>query len=344
MATKPRDRHQPIINLALQGGGAHGAYTWGVLDALLEEPKLRLEGVSGTSAGAVNAILLADGLVAGGHVEAQKRLRSFWETLSQAGAFFPSSGMPIDTMNSAHNLVKNPGMMALDWMTSFFSPYQLNPFNINPLRDILNNLVDFEGVQRHSQLKLFINATNVRTGKIKVFENAEITLDALMASTCLPLLFKAVEIDGESYWDGGYSGNPAIYPLIYSCDSPDVVIVQINPLCVDTVPTSAQDIMDRVNEISFNSTLMREMRAIAFVSKLIEDGKVHDDEYKDMRMHRIASEAEMQKFDASSKLVADPAMLKRLHRVGHDAATEWLRECWPSVGKRGTMDVRGLFL
>ncbi len=333
-----------IINLALQGGGAHGAYSWGVLDALLEDGRVAFEGISGTSAGAMNAVLLADGLIAGGPEEARKRLNSFWGDLGCVGAMFPvQSHKQLEQWFGAGAVNMATPFMNIDW-TRYFSPSQLNPFGLNPLRDILKELVDFERLRAQKELRLFINATSVKSGKIRVFETPEISLDAVMASACLPMVFKAVEIEGDAYWDGGYSGNPAIFPLIYGCDSEDVLLVQINALTTETIPETAAEIMDRLNEISFNSTLMREMRAIAFVHKLIKKGKVQDDEYKDMRLHRIASEHEMRQFDAASKMIAEPGMLKALFILGREAATEWLARDFPKVGKKSTMDIDALFL
>ncbi len=332
------------INIALQGGGAHGAYTWGVLDRLLEDGRLAIEGISGTSAGAMNAVLLAQGLMEGGAEGARAKLNEFWGDLACVGALFPAQ---------SHQQLQQwfgPGVanmasqfMNFDW-THYFSPAQFNPFDINPLRDIISELVDFASLRKQKQLKLFINATSVKSGKIRVFDTKEISLDAVMASACLPMLFRAVEIEGDAYWDGGYSGNPAIFPLIYDCAAEDVLLIQINPLSTDTIPESAPEILDRLNEISFNSTLMREMRAIAFVHKLIKKGKVQDDEYKDMRLHRIASEGEMRQFDAASKMVAEPAMLKALFKLGREAAEDWLKKDFAKVGKKSSMDIDKLFL
>lgn len=332
------------INLALQGGGAHGAYTWGVLDALLEDGRLAFEGISGTSAGAMNAVLLAEGLIEGGAEGARAKLNAFWGDLGRVGALFPAHShqhMQEWFGPGVASLASN--MMNFDW-TQYFSPSQFNPFDLNPLRDIVGELVDFERLRRQKQLKLFINATSVKSGKIRVFETREMSLDVVMASACLPMLFRAVEIEGDAYWDGGYSGNPAIFPLIYECAAEDVLLIQITPLTAETIPQTSAEILDRLNEISFNSTLMREMRAIAFVHKLIKKGKVKDDEYKDMRLHRIASEGEMRQFDAASKLVAEPAMLKALFTLGREAAGVWLKEEFAKVGKKSSMDIDALFL
>jgi NTE family protein len=338
----PPERHnsRTPINLALQGGGAHGAYTWGVLDALLEADALDIEGVSGTSAGGVNAVLLADGLARDGAEGARKLLREFWTRLGGIGAFYRVPDMGMEQFFGAQQMAATKRFMQMDWLSNYLSPYQLNPFNINPLRTLLADMVDFERVQRQNHTRVYINATNVRTGKIKVFETRDITLDAVMASSCLPLIFKAVEIDGEAYWDGGYSGNPAIFPLIYGCHVPDILLVQINPVRIEEVPSNATEIADRISDVSFNATLMGELRAIAFASKLVKQGKVARSEYKDVRMHRIASDSQMCEYDASTKLVADSRMIEQLFQHGRAAATQWLAKEYNEVGKTATLNIQ----
>ena len=243
------------VNLALQGGSAHGAFTWGVLDRLLEDPRIEVEGVSATSAGAMNAAVIAQGLTTGGRKGAREALEEFWLGVARISA-------PLGALQ------------LFELVSRFLSPYQLNPLNYNPLRQLIQRVIDFERLRQGSASKLFLPATNVRTGKIKVCTDKEITADCGLASACLPYLYQAVEVDGEYYWDGGYMGNPALFPLIYSCLSRDILIVHVNPIERPDRPTSAREIMNRVNEISFNSSLMREMRAVAFVTKLIDDGKL----------------------------------------------------------------------
>ena len=277
------------INLALQGGGAHGAFTWGVLDRLLEDERIAFEGISATSAGAINAAVFACGLAEGGRAGRQTRARQTLAPHRSSQLADPAAAEPCRSApDGNHSLELSPAFMLFDLVTRLFSPYQFNPFNYNPLRQVLTETVDFEALRSgHCPVKLFLSATNVRTGKIKVFENDEIGPDAVLASACLPLMFQAVEIDGEHYWDGGYMGNPAIFPLIYGCDSRDVVIVHINPLERAKLPTTATEIINRINEISFNSSLMREMRAIAFVTELIDDGKICGNSMKRMLIHGI---------------------------------------------------------
>src|SRR5262245_8915685 len=255
------------INLALQGGGAHGAFTWGVLDHLLTDGRLVIEGISGTSAGAMNAIMLADGLARGGPQEAQKRLAEFWRAASLSGNLPPVQRAVLDRMLSFLPLEGTPAHAWLGAFSHVYSPYDVNPLNINPLRDVIERFVDFDAVRNCPDLHLFISATNVFTGRLRVFSRDEITAEAVLASAGLPRLFRAVEIDGVSYWDGGYLGNPVIFPFFRTTDTEDVLVVQINPLVRHTMPTSANEIMGRINEITFNSSLLNEFRAIAFVSR-----------------------------------------------------------------------------
>lgn len=332
------------INLALQGGGAHGAFTWGVLDRLLEVDGLFIEGISSTSAGAVNGAMMTYGLITGGREEARRLLNDLWHRISLAAFMLPLKPTFVDRMMGMMNLDYSPGFMTMDYLTRLFSPYQLNILDINPLRSILEEMIDFEVIRTNNRIKLFVNATNVRTGKIKVFDTPAITLDSVMASACLPFVFKTVEIDGEAYWDGGYSGNPAIFPLIYNTSTEDVVIVQINPLSVEEVPTRAASIIDRINEISFNATLMREMRAIAFVSKLLGAGRLSDETHKNMRIHMIEAQDIMTGLGQASKLNADWGFLTHLRDVGRQAADEWLGRNFEKIGKESSIDIEEVFL
>jgi len=328
------------VNLALQGGGAHGAFTWGVLDRLLEEPGLEIEAISGTSAGAMNAVVVADGLMKGGREEARRGLRDFWSAVSRAALWSPVRSTPLDRFRGSYNLDHSPGYLFFDLLSRTLSPYQLNPCNANPLRDILADQVDFERVRRCDRIKLFISATSVQTGRIKVFRHDELCPEALMASACLPHLFQSVEIDGESYWDGGYMGNPALFPFAYRCTSPDVVIVRINPMgCVET-PRTAREILNRANEITFNSSLLHELRAIEFVGRLLDEGCVDPARYKKMLVHVIDAEQDLKPFNASSKFNASREFLNRLQEVGRSAADAWLRDHKEKLGVESTVDLR----
>ncbi len=332
------------INLALQGGGAHGAYTWGVLDRLLEDERLEVEAISGTSAGAMNAAVFADGLGRGGRGEAKRALAAFWANISEAARTGPLQPTPFDQFASGWNLDHSAAFVAFDMLTRMLSPYQLNPMNLNPLRGALEKSVDFKRLEECRKVKLFISATNVKTGKVRVFQSGEITPDVLLASACLPFLFQAVSIDGDPYWDGGYMGNPAIFPLIYGSTSPDVVIVQINPLGCDRVPTTATEIMNRVNEISFNSSLMREMRAISFVTDLVDEGKLDSHSYKRINVHWIEAEQQMKGLGVSSKLNARMDFLLYLKEIGREVASRWIDANFDAIGERSTIDIKEKFL
>jgi NTE family protein len=333
------------INLALQGGGAHGAFTWGVLDRLLGDARIAFEGISATSAGAMNAAVLAHGLAAGGRDGARAALAGFWRAISEAAVFSPLQPTPVERLFGSRALDYSPAFVLFDWVTRLLSPYRLNPANYNPLRQILARSIDCERLRADAApVKLFISATNVRTGKIKVFENREMSIDAVLASACVPFLFQAVEIDGEAYWDGGYMGNPAIFPLIYSCESRDVVIVHVNPLNRAEVPTTAAEILNRVNEISFNSSLMREMRAISFVTNLVDGGMIQYRALKRMLIHSIADEATMSTLSAASKLNADWGFLMELQRHGRACADAWLGAHFDRLGEESTIDIRATYL
>lgn len=332
------------INLALQGGGAHGAYTWGVLDRLLDEDRLEVEAISGTSAGAMNAAVFADGMGRGGREEARRALDNFWANISQAAQAGPLQPTPFDRYASGWNLDHSAAFVAFDMLTRMLSPYQLNPMNLNPLRGALERSVDFRRLEGCRAVKLFISATNVKTGKVRVFQSGEVTADVLLASACLPFLFQAVTVDGDPYWDGGYMGNPAIFPLIYGTHTQDVVIVQINPLGCDRVPTTAAEIMNRVNEISFNSSLMREMRAISFVTDLIDEQKLDSKSYKRINVHWIEAEKRMRGLGVSSKLNARMEFLLYLKAIGRQAADDWLAGHFDHIGQRSTIDIKKKFL
>ncbi len=331
------------INLALQGGGSHGAFTWGVLDGLLADGRVEFDSISGTSAGAMNAAALAAGWAENGRDGARAKLETFWNRIADVGSFSPIQRTAIDRLMGNWRVDSSPGYLAMDFVSRVLSPYQTNPMNLNPLRDVLEELVDIDAA-RQSGIELFLSATNVRSGKIKVFGNADLSLDAVMASACLPFLFQAVEIDGEHYYDGGYMGNPALYPLIYNSACRDIVIVQINPLYRERVPTDARAILDRVNEITFNSTLMREMRAIHFVNRLIAGGKLDPEAYRVTRIHMIEADEEMRDMHASSKLNPERAFLHHLRDVGRKVAAEWLEESFGCVGHQSSIDVRETFL
>ncbi len=337
--TKPKP-----LNLALQGGGAHGAFTWGVLDGLLEDGRFDVTGISGTSAGAMNATVLASGLAAGGPTEAQNALGKFWRAVADAAQHSPLKPTLLDKAVSPGNMDMSPAWLMLDSMSRVLSPYMFNPLNLNPLREVLLSVVDFDQLRDCTDLKLFLSATNVKTGKIKVFENHELSADAALASACLPFLHQAVAVDGEHYWDGGFLGNPPIFPLIYGTDCRDVLLVQINPIVRDEVPRTAQAIFDRINELSFNSSLMREMRAIHFVGRLIEENRLDQKRYKQMLIHVIHPDDEMQDLGVSSKLNADWDFLRYLRDRGRNAAAAWIAQNFDKVGRESSVDIAEVYL
>jgi NTE family protein len=326
-----------LIDLALQGGGAHGAYTWGVLDRLLEEPRLRIEGISGTSAGAMNAAVLAHGHAAGGAKGAKAALENFWRRVARAAMFSPFRRSLVDVLMGRWTMDTSPLFIALDMAARVFSPYDLNPRGINPMRDILIESVDFARLKQ-SPIRLFVTATNVRTGRGRLFHNDELTPDALLASACLPTLFQAIEIDGEAYWDGGYVGNPTITPLIQECTSSDTVLVQVNPIERPGTPRSAREILDRLNEVSFNSPLMKELRMIAVLRQVTSPGDSEGARWAAMRIHRIASQM-MTELGYSSKLNAEWEFLCMLRDEGRRCADIFLRDHMRDLGHRSSFDL-----
>jgi NTE family protein len=331
------------INLALQGGGAHGAFTWGVLDRILADERLIIEAISGTSAGAMNAVAVAEGLMRGGREGARTCLRRFWKAVSEAGQHSPIRRTPLDMFMGNWNLDTSPAYLFVDLLGRVASPYEVNPLNLNPLKGLLEDLVDFEQVRACDKMKVFVSATNVETGRVEVFDRHELTADMVMASACLPLVFQAVEIDGVPYWDGGYMGNPALFPFFDGALSNDVVVVQINPITRKGAPRSAREILNRVNEITFNASLLREFRAIGFVSRLLDEGKLDPADYKQVLVHRIAAEEEINPLGASSKMNAEWAFLEHLFGIGSRAAGAWLDENYKHLGRRSTVDLRAMY-
>jgi len=337
--TKPKR-----VNLALQGGGAHGAFTWGVLEHLLLDERLEVEGISGTSAGAVNAVMLADGLTRGGREEAIKRLGDFWRAASSSGNLPALQRAVMERLLSFTPLEGTPVQAWLDALSRYFSPYDVNPLNINPLKDLFERFVDFEALRKNSNLQMFISATNVQTGRVRIFPRQKITADAVMASACLPLLFRAVVIDGVPYWDGGYLGNPVIFPFFGTTTTEDVLVVQINPLERQATPTSSSEIMNRINEITFNSSLLGEYRAIDFVARLIDQGRLPrgtgPGQYRRINVHRIVLDRFGTHFDAFSKLSTDYDFFEMLHLSGKRAARRFLDDHFEDIGVKSTVDLR----
>jgi NTE family protein len=336
-ATAQPDRDVVLVDLALQGGGAHGAYTWGVLDRLLEVPWLRFDGISGTSAGAMNAVVMADGYAAGGPEGAREALAKFWKRVSDGALLSPLRRGPFEILMGLWTLDYSPVYLALDLTARVVSPYDLGAGSVNPLRAILEESIDFARVAS-APIRLFVTATNVRTGRGRVFRNADLSIDALMASACLPTMFKAVEIDGESYWDGGYSGNPTITPLVRDCVSEDTILIQINPITRPMMPRTAREIHNRLNEVSFNSPLLKELRMIALLRQVVDPGKCEGAVWAKMRIHRITSE-EMAELSSSSKMLAEWEFFCKLRDKGRRAAEAFLEAHGADLGVRSSFDL-----
>jgi NTE family protein len=352
-AAAPRAR--PTVDLALQGGGSHGAFTWGVLDRLLDDDGLDFMGISGTSAGALNGAVMLTGYVQG-HAEggetqarrqAQQALRDFWQDVSRHGPIFSPLTIQNGLLRPEFNFDQFPAYQWLNMFTRAFSPYEFNPLNLNPLRDVLQRHVKVEALHqgcKRCDVHLFITATSVRTGQARVFTDQALSLDALLASACLPFVFQAVEIDGEPYWDGGYTGNPALFPLIYNTQAMDILLIKINALARPDTPTRSMDIIDRLSEITFNTSLIGEMRAIAFVSRLLKEQKLDPGRYKDLRLHMVADDDGLAPFNASSKFNTDWTFLQQLHALGRQAADGWLAAHRADVGQRSSLKIEETFL
>ena len=343
MILRPAKGRKPV-HLALQGGGAHGAFTWGVLDRLLEEDRLSFEAISGTSAGAMNAVVLTSGYQAGGREGARTALQNFWRAVSRDGRMSPLQRGLMDRLLGNWSLDANPVYLALDVASRFLSPYDFNPFNINPLREILEREVDFEAVRACTAVELFVSATNVRTGKARIFKREQITPDVVMASACLPFLFQAVEIDGTPYWDGGYVGNPPLFPLFRAMRNGDIVLVQTNPTIREDTPQTARDILNRVNEITFNASLLSEFRAIGFMDRLLDGGILRRltgrNGYRGVRLHRISADEELKELTSSSKFNIEWSFFRHLRDIGHSATDAFLNEHFAAIGRKSTFSLR----
>ncbi len=340
MATTPKPAK--LVNLALQGGGSHGAFSWGVLDRLLEDDRIQIEAITGASAGAVNAVALAAGFADGDKEEARQSLRNLWEGVLAEAQKSPLQRSPFEFLLNGWGLDASPMYVMFDLITRVASPYDFNPMNINPLRDVLERLVDFDRV-RKSDIKVYISATNVETGRAQVWDETELTVDHVMASCCLPWLFQAVEIDGVPYWDGGFTGNPALWPLFETSRSDDVVLVQINPIRRPGAPKSARDIIDRVNEITFNASLLRDLRSVDFVGRMIESGRLDGTRYRNVRMHMIGDEPTLSGLGSSTKFNVEERFIAMLFEHGRTAADGWLGANYRHLGETSTVNLRSMF-
>ena len=324
------------IDLALQGGGAHGAFTWGVLTRLVEDRSFEIVAISGTSAGAMNAVALAQGLAEGRPERVGELLGEFWQRVAEVAAFSPVQRGVIDRMLGRWSMDFSFGYVAAQQWQSMLSPYQWNPLNINPLRKIVEQTFDFDIVNSEAAPKIFQSATNVRTGRRRIFRKGEISTLTTLASACLPSLYHAVELDGEHYWDGGYMGNPPLLPLLNESDGRDILLVQINPFVRDALPSNAAEIANRINEITFNASLIHELRTVGLLKQIIDDEGLERPAYVDGRLHAIPAAEAMLKLNVSSKMNPEPQFLRYLHDLGRAAAEHWLSEHAADVGLRSS--------
>lgn len=343
VAPKDGKKH---VSIAMQGGGAHGAFTWGVLDRLLEEKDFVVEGVSGASAGGMNAVSVAQGMMDGGNEGAREALRRYWETNIEAGKSSMLKPGLIDVLLHKHTMQNSPMFILSDLLCKFLSPYQFNPVGTNPLTSIVEQLFDFDRLNKYQDVKVFLSATHVYSGKITVFSNIreELSTETMLATACLPTLFHAVLVKGEYYWDGGYTGNPVIYPLIYECDTSDVMLLKLNPTHRNRLPLTAGEIGDRMNEITNNTSIMREMRNMYFLTKLIDEGYVAPGKLKRMNVHLIENEAVFSELGWSSKLNTDRGFIMHLYEEGRKTANKWMEKNYEYIGKKTTADVEEEFV
>lgn len=333
------------VSIALQGGGSHGAFTWGVLDRLLEDGRFEFEGFTGTSAGGMNAVAAVQGLMRNGNQGARDELKKFWERVSEAGnsSLFNMRG-PIDKMMGKFTMNHSPGYVIFDYLSRIFSPYELNPLQIDPLKEIILQNFDFEALRAYKDVKLYLCATHVATGHLRIFTLNELKAECLLASACLPTIHAAVKVDNDYYWDGGFIGNPVFFPLIYDCASPDIIYVQVSPTHRQKLPTTAREISDRLNEIGNNSTVIREMRAIHFITNLIDEGLLDKNKIKRVFMHVIKNDEGFEHFGWSSKLNTEWEFLTHLFEMGRESADQWIKEHYDDVGVKTTADLERHFV
>jgi NTE family protein len=333
------------ISIALQGGGAHGAFSWGVLDRILEDGRFEIEGLTGTSAGGMNAVAVVQGLMNGGPEEARRELRRFWKNISESGqtSFLNNRG-PIDKMMGKYTMYHSPGYVVFDYLSRMFSPYELNPLELDPIKDVILKSFNFEELRKYKKVKLYLCATHVFTGKLRIFGLDELRPECLLATACLPTIHTAVRVDDDYYWDGGFIGNPAFFPLIYDCESPDILYIQLNPTVRKKIPTTAREIADRLNEITNNASVVREMRAISFISDLIDSGMLDSKKIKRVYMHVVKDENVFQDLGWSSKLNTEWEFLTYLFEKGRDAAEAWIEEHYEDIGHKTTAQLEEQFV
>jgi NTE family protein len=332
------------VAIACQGGGSHGAFTWGVLDRILEDGRFEIEGLTGTSAGGMNAVAVAQGLAKGGNKGARETLKLFWDRVSESGKNSSLNNRgPIDKHMEKWTMYNSPGFVMFEFLSRMLSPYELNPSGKDPLKDVINKTFDFELLRKQKVCKVFLCATHVFTGKLNVFKTEELKTECLLATACLPTIHSAVMVDGEYYWDGGFIGNPVMFPLIYDCDTSDIILIQLNPTIRNKLPTSAREIGDRLNEITNNASVVREMRAIHLVSQLQDEGVIPEGKMKRVHMHLIEDEAVFQELGWGSKLNTEPEFFNHLFTKGRAAADAWIKQNYENVGKCTTAPIKEHF-
>lgn len=327
------------ISIAVQGGGAHGAFSWGVLDRLLEQDDLVIEGLSGTSAGGMNAICVAQGITEGGNQRARSLLKEYWNLISEKGKASIFKPGILDRLQGKYTMHHSPGFVMFDFLSKLFSPYQLNPLGVDPLKEVVEKLFNFDVLKREDAVKVFLAATHVYTGKLKIFANKDLKTEAVLATACLPTIHAAVMVDGEYYWDGGFIGNPAVFPLIDNCETADIMLLKLNPTHRCKLPTTAVEIGDRLNEITNNTSILREMRAVRFITKLIDDGLIPPNTLKRLHIHMIEDEIAFQDLGWSSKLNTDPSFFEHLFTAGRKAADTWIQKNYDRIGHESTFDL-----
>ncbi len=333
------------VSIALQGGGSHGAFSWGALDRLLEDGRFEIQGLTGTSAGGMNAVAVTQGLMKGGNQQAREELRAFWSRISDVGknSSLNQRG-PIDKKLGKFTMYNSPGYIMFDYLSRMFSPYELNPLQADPLKDVLVKSFDFEALREYKGCKVFLCATHVYTGKLRVFSIEELKIECLLATACLPTIHNAVMVDGDYYWDGGFIGNPVFFPLIYNCETPDIILIKLNPTVRNKLPTTSREIADRLNEISNNASVVREMRAISFITDLIDKGMLDKEKIKRVNMHLIEDEDAFQDLGWSSKLNTEWEFLTHLFEKGRASADAWIKENYDNVGKKTTAPMNDNFV
>ncbi len=333
------------VAIAIQGGGAHGAFSWGALDRLLEDGRFEIEGVTGTSAGGMNAVAVAQGLMKGGLQGARDELKLFWSRISESGKNSSLNNRgPIDKMMGKYTMYNSPGFVIFDYLSRMFSPYELNPMEIDPLKDVIMRTFDFEQLRKFKGCKVYLCATHVFTGKLRIFSLDELKPEMLQATACLPTIHSAVLVDGEYYWDGGFIGNPVLFPLIYDCETPDIILMQLNPTIRQKLPTTSREIGDRLNEITNNASIVREMRAVGFITDLIDQGLLDSKKIKRVNMHLLEDEETFQELGWSSKLNTEWEFLTHLFEKGRAAADSWIKKNFDKVGKETTAPMREHFI